>query len=618
MKEPLTLCMAGHVDHGKSTLLGRLLHELDLLPDGRVAALEAASAARGVPLEWSFVLDAFQVERDQAITLDITHVRLRTPLREFAIVDAPGHRDLLRNLVTGAAEASMALLVVDAHAGIETQTRGHLALLRVLGLNDVVVAVNKMDLVAWREDAFVAVRDELLSVMSTLGLNARAIIPVAARDGSNMLLPATLAPWWRGPTLVAALEALPDVDDAQRAQAPLRLPVQNVYRHDTQRIVAGRLTSGSVRAGDRVLLLPANRITRVASVEGWPGAPAAFAAGDNAGITLADPFVVQRGDLLCAVGAPPKMTRVFDAELFWLGRGDLSRGRRVGLRFGLYETVAQVEAIQYVLDGATLQARDATAVGEGAVARATLRCDSPVPVDAAADIPAAARFVLLDGGLIVGGGVADASGYPDQRVARVAASDNLVAVNHDVKARERARRSGHLGAVVWLTGLSGAGKSTLAMALERRLFDLGWFVYTLDGDNVRRGLNADLGFGPEDRQENIRRVGDVAALFADAGALCITAFISPYRDDRQRARAAAGTHRFLEIHVQADLATCEERDPKGLYRRARAGDVKQFTGIDSPYEVPQTADLVLDTSARTVDECVAELTTFVVERCAAA
>lgn len=611
----LTLCMAGHVDHGKSTLLGRLLNELDLLPDGKVAALEAASAARGVPLEWSFVLDAFQVERDQAITLDITHVRVRTPRREFAIVDAPGHRDLLRNLVTGAAEASAVLLVVDAQAGVEMQTRGHLALLRVLGIPQIVVAVNKMDLVDWSEARFDAVRNELHSALVALGLKATAIVPVGARSGANLVAPASEMPWWREGPLITAIEGLPDEDTGLAADGPIRLPVQNVYRQDLKRLVAGRLTAGRIAAGDEVLLLPANRITRVATLEGWPTAPASFAAGDNACVTFSDPYLIQRGDLLCDPKSPPKMTSVFDADLFWLGSGELTVGRRMALRFGPREALVRVAAIHHVLDDRTLLAGVAVAVAEGAVARVTLRTDVPVPVDDAQTVPAGARFVLVDGGLIVGGGVADAGGYPDLRPRSGHRSENLVAVSHDVRGAERARRSGHQGVVVWLTGLSGAGKSTLGIALERRLFDLGWFVYTLDGDNVRGGLNGDLGFSPKDRQENIRRVGEVAALFADAGAVCITAFISPYRDDRAQARASAGKHPFLEIYIDADLATCEARDPKGFYRRARAGEMKDFTGVDSPYEAPEAPDLTLKTGGRTIDECIDDLTAFVVARC---
>jgi bifunctional enzyme CysN/CysC len=611
MDEPLAICLAGHVDHGKSSVLGRLLHELGLLPDGKVAALEAASAKRGVPLEWSFVLDAFQLERDQAITLDTTRVRMKTPRRELLLIDAPGHRELIRNMVTGAADTSAALLVVDAFVGAEAQTRRHLALPRLLGVRDIVVAVNKMDLVGWREDRFNACRDELAAALKLLGLSPHAILPVSARDGTN-LTAAPPAAWWRGPTLIAALESLPE--RAADVEGPLRLPVQDVYRVDDKRVIAGRLSSGSLRVGDDLIALPSGRKARVLSLSSWPHAPDHAVAGDNVGIVLDLPLLIERGEMLCDIDKPPKVTAVFDADIFWLGPGELDIGRRLRLRVGTREVGGYVATIHHVFDDDTYGQRAAAAVAEGGVAHVTVRCDAPVAVDAYAAIPLSARFVLVDTGAIVGGGILDASGYPDQRRALIR-GDHLVAVRHEVTGIERGVRAGHSGAIVWLTGLSGAGKSTLAMALERRLFDRGWQVYTLDGDNVRHGLNADLGFVPEDRQENIRRIGEVAALFADSGIVCISAFISPYRDDRTRARSAAGERKFFEIYVKSPLATCEARDPKGLYRKARSGEVKGFTGIDSPYEPPERPDLIIDTETADVNACVEELLAFVVAGC---
>lgn len=609
---PVAVCIAGHVDHGKSTLLGRLLHELDLLPDGKVESLKAASEKRGVPLEWSFVLDSFQLERDQAITLDTTRVRVRTPRREFLIIDAPGHRELLRNLVTGAADTSAALLVVDAQTGAEQQTRRHLAFLRLLGVRDVIVAVNKMDLAGWSESRFAAVRESMDDAIARLGLHARAIVPVSAREGANLRLRAPGAPWWNGPTLVEALEALRV--PAPPAGGPLRMPVQDVYRVGEKRVVAGRIESGSLATGDEVLILPSNRAATVAELAGWPESPLTAGIGDNAGIVFSDQRVVERGDLVCSPLSPPKLTSVFDADVFWLGHGELASGRRLVLRIGTREVGARVAAVHHVLDDDTFARKAAPSVGEGGVARITLRCDAAVAVDDASVLPATGRFVFVDDGLIVGAGVIDASGYPDQRRAR-AASVDIVPVRHQVAAQERDARTGHRGAVVWLTGLSGAGKSTLALALERRLFDRGWNVYTLDGDNVRTGLNADLGFSPEDRQENLRRVGEVAALFADAGMVCVTAFISPYRDERARARVAAGDRPFIEVWVRSPLEACERRDPKGLYAKARAGTIKDFTGIDSPYETPESADLVIDTETLDVEASTAMLLDYVVAAC---
>ena len=334
-------------------------------------------------------------------------------------------------------------------------------------------------------------------------------------------------------------------------------------------------------------------------------------------LTFAEPVIVECGDLLCAPIEPARLTSVFDADIFWLGREPLAAGRRFELRIGTRAVAVRVAAIIHALDVDRLAPGASPDIATNGLGRVTLRCDVPVALDNATECIETGRFVLADAGVIVGGGLVDASRYPDQRRALRPTSRNVVAVDHQMSAAERGARAGHVGAIVWLTGLSGAGKSTLAMALERALFDRGWAAYTIDGDNVRRGLNADLDFSPEDRQENIRRVGEVAALFADAGLVCITAFISPFHDDRARARTAAGQRRFFEVHVNSALATCEARDPKGLYGKARRGEIKGFTGIDSPYEEPDAPDLVIDT--QNVDEaaCIAQLVEFVVTRCGA-
>jgi bifunctional enzyme CysN/CysC len=613
MAQSLAVCLAGHVDHGKSSLLGRLLHELDLLPEGKLAKLEAASASRGVPLEWSFALDALQLERDQAVTLDTTRVHVRTPRRELIVIDCPGHRELVRNLVTGAAGTTAALLVVDAQSGAEMQTRTHAALLRLLGIRDFVVAVNKMDVLDWSEARFNARRDEIATALAQLHVAVHAIVPTSARDGGN-IVDRPAASWWHGPTLVGALESLPGQWLAD-ADSPQRLPVQDIYRSGTQRVIAGRLAQGQLRPGDEVMVLPSGERAHVATLEGWPQVPTSAKAGDNVALTFTEPVIVERGDLLCEPERPARLTPVFDADVFWLGREALKAGRRFEVRVGARAVAVRVAAVIHALDVDRLAPRASDAVATNGLGRITLRCDVPVAVDDAAECFETGRFVLTDAGAIVGGGLVDASRYPDQRHALWPRSGNVIAVDHNISAGERRARSGHVGAIVWLTGLSGAGKSTLAMALERALFDRGWAAYTIDGDNVRRGLNADLGFSPEDRQENIRRVGEVAALFADAGLVCITAFISPFHDDRLRARAAAGQRPFVEVYVKSELSTCEARDPKGLYRKARRGEIKGFTGIDSPYEEPDAPELVIDTQHRDETACIAQLVEFVVTRC---
>ena len=414
--------------------------------------------------------------------------------------------------------------------------------------------------------------------------------------------------------MAGALEALPD-EPAAVAGAPLRLPVQDVYRDGTRRTVAGRIAQGTLQPGDEVMVLPSGARAHIATLDGWPHAPASVVAGDNVALTFAEPLIVERGDLLCPADAPARVTPVFDADVFWLGREPLAAGRQLELRIGTRTSSVRVAAIIDALDVDRLVPGPAQEIATNGLGRVTLRCAMPVALDDATECLATGRFVLADDGAIVGGGLVDARRYPDQRRTLRQASGNVIAVDHQISAAERGARSGHVGAVVWLTGLSGAGKSTLAMALERALFDRGWAAYTIDGDNVRRGLNADLGFSPSDRQENIRRVGQVAALFADAGLVCITAFISPFQDDRARARAAAGARPFFEVYVKSDLAACEARDPKGLYGKARRGEIKGFTGIDSPYEAPEAPDLVLDTQHADVASCTAQIVEFVVAHC---
>jgi bifunctional enzyme CysN/CysC len=611
----LSLVLAGHVDHGKSSLLGRLLHELDLLPAGKADELAALSASRGVPLEWSFALDGFQAERNQAITLDTTRVRMKTPSRELVVIDAPGHEELLKNMIGGASAASAALLVIDAAAGNEAQTLRHLHLLKLLGVRSLVVAINKMDLVQYSEAIFRQRERELAAVLDRVGLVAAAVIPVSARDGANLVARGALGDWFEGPTLVAALEALPEETAPQ--SLPLRLPVQDIYRFDGERIVAGRIESGSLAAGDELVFSPSGQSARVTRLFGPAGVEQPSAAmGENVGVVLDRPLVVDRGDLASQRADAPKLTAVFDAEIFWLSPKALVAGAELTMHLALRAVSVRVQAIRHRVDAAALELRPATRIEANDIARVTIRASEVVAVDNFAALPATGRFVLREGFETVGGGIIDAAGYPDRRNAPASTRD-LSTTTHDVSTRERAERFGHAGAVVWLTGLSGAGKSTLAMLLERRLFDAGYASFVLDGDNVRRGLNVNLGFSPEDRQENIRRVGEVAALFAEAGFVCITAFISPYRDDRRRARAAVDSAHFLEVYVKAGLAACERRDPKGLYRKAREGTLKNFTGIDSPYEEPAAPELVVDTTMEDAAACVERILLLVASRCRA-
>lgn len=606
----LKIVVVGHVDHGKSTMIGRLLYDTDSLPPGKEKELRAVSARRGVAIEWSFVLDAFQAERDQAVTIDTTQIWFNTEKRDYVIIDAPGHREFLRNMVSGAANADAAILVIDATEGMREQSRRHGYLLHLLGIRQVAVVVNKMDAVSFDSGRFDEISRDITGYLGEIGISPSVIVPVSARDGDNIASASSNTEWYGGPTLLEALDRFHSV--TQPIDQPLRFPVQDVYKFDNRRIIVGRIESGALRVGDRLLFSPSNNVARVKSIESWGSAvaPVAAGAGESVAITLDEQLFVERGDMASHMATPPMLTTVFRATLFWLAKKPLEAGKVYKMRLATQEARVTVQSIDRIIDTDTLAGRPGDTVERNDVAEVTLRSRRVLSVDEYRSMARTGRCVLVDGFDTVAGGVISMEGYPDQRQALTVKSTNLTAVEHRVSADTRFERNGHTGGILWFTGLSGAGKSTLAMAVEQRLFRKGYHCYVLDGDNVRHGLNANLGFSPDDRAENIRRVGEVAALFADAGMVCITAFISPYRSDRERARAAH-SEGFHEIYIEADLATCEGRDPKGLYKKARAGQIEDFTGISAPYEPPLVPELTVDTMALDVDQAVEQIVAYV-------
>lgn len=611
VRDLLRIVIVGHVDHGKSTLVGRLLHDTNSLPLGKVEEIRAMSDRRGMPFEYAFLMDALQAERDQGITIDTSQIWFNSDKRNYVIIDAPGHKEFLKNMITGAAQSDAALLIIDAVEGVREQSRRHGYLLHLLGIRQVAVAINKMDLVNYSEARFNEISTEYRAYLTGLGVTPTFILPVSAREGENIVTRSDAMQWYDGPTVVGALDCF--VSEPLSSELPLRLPVQDVYKFDERRIIAGRIESGRVTVGDEIMFSPSNKTARVKSLEVWPetlAKPASATAGYSVGLTLDEQIFVERGDIISHVRNAPVETDVFRARLFWLGHEPLSIGKTYKLKLNTTEAQVQVQKIEAVVDTGDLSSAAASQVERNQVAEIVLRSRRMVALDAFNDMPATGRFVLVDDYDIAGGGIISMEGYADQRQLITQRSTNIVKVEQGVSDDERARMNGHRGGVIWFTGLSGAGKSTLSVELERRLFEKGYSVYVLDGDNIRFGLNANLGFSPEDRSENIRRVGEVAALFARAGMIALTAFISPYRSDRDRARAAA-PDRFHEIYVQADVATCESRDPKGLYEKARRGEIKEFTGISAPYEAPETPELVVDTTTHSIEECVSQLAAYV-------
>jgi bifunctional enzyme CysN/CysC len=608
----LRIVVVGHVDHGKSTMIGRLLHETGSLPDGKMEELRQMSERRGMPLEWSFVLDSFQAERDQAITIDTTRIWLRTPGRDTVIIDAPGHREFLKNMISGASGADAAVLVVDAIEGVRDQTRRHAFLLKLLGFSQIAVVVNKIDLLKDSQSGFQNTSRATKEYLSSLGLVADFVIPISAQRGDNLASRSDATPWYSGPTLIEVLGLFKP--GQSRADRPLLIQIQDVYKFDDRRIIAGRVVSGIVRNGDELLFSPGDRTACVASIESFGALhPAVSAgAGESVGLILDEPIFVERGQVASLVDSAPPLSDVFRAQLFWLANEPMKTGASYRIKLGTAIANVTVKAIESVIDLDTLDVRHADRVERNDLANVVLRASIQLPFAGDLHDVVLGRFVLLDGFDVVGGGLANLEGFADQRRTHLGRARNVKRVESLVTRSDREARSGHRGAVIWLTGLSGAGKTTLANGADRILFSRGFNTFVLDGDNLRQGLNSDLGFTPEGREENIRRVGEVAALFASAGTIVISAFISPYKADRAKARAAA-IGSFHEIYVEAPLQTCERRDAKGLYQKARAGEIKDFTGVSAPYEVPIMPDLTIDTDAADVNSSIDQLVDYIIK-----
>jgi bifunctional enzyme CysN/CysC len=595
------IVIVGHVDHGKSTLVGRLLHETGSLPEGKLEMLKAVSARRGMPFEWSFLLDALQTERDQGITIDTTQIRFRTRSREVVLIDAPGHAEFLRNMITGASQADGALLIIDALEGVRDQTRRHGYLLHLLGVKQVAVVVNKMDRVDFSATRFAEIRNEISAHMTGLGVTPLAVIPISARDGDGVTERTSRTRWYDGPTVVEALDALEPAHPLE--QLALRLPVQAIYKFDDRRIVAGRIESGHLAAGDEIVIMPAGKIAKIRSVEGWPVTPVkgAQTAGRSVGITLDRELFLERGDVIAHVGSSPRDTRRIRARIFWLHDKELTKGEQILVRLGTRETRATVVAIEKAVDPGELSSVENKSIAKNHVGEVDISLAQPVAADPYTDNPRTGRLVIEVGGRIAGGGLV-LSVDAGQRAVPV----DIVPVESALNPDERSARYRHNGAVVWLTGLPASGKSTLARALERRLFASGGSPVLLDGDTLRAGLNGDLGFSAEDRSENIRRLAEVATHLARNGHVAIVAAVSPSRQDRAAARRIADAT-FREIHVATPAEICESRDPKGHYAKARAGALAAFTGIGNDYQAPERCELVLDTSMRSVSEATDEI-----------
>jgi len=597
----LRFVTCGSVDDGKSTLVGRLLYDSKTLLDDQLAALASESKVAGTTggeLDFALLVDGLQAEREQGITIDVAYRFFATQRRRFVVADTPGHAQYTRNMATGASAADLAVVLIDARKGVITQTRRHSHILALLGVRHVVLAVNKMDLVGFDADRFAAIVAEYRAMADSLGIAEVECIPVVSRDGDNIFTASTRMPWYVGPTLMAHLETVDVTGDI--THRPFRFPVQWVNRPNAEfRGFSGRIASGTVRPGDAISVQPSGQLSHVAGIVTSDGEQDHAVAGQSVTLVLADEIDVSRGDVL-TVGAAPLVSDQLAAHLVWFNDDAMLPGRRYVLKCGTASTGAVVSTLKHRVAIDTMEHQAATTLGTNDIGYVNLSLDRPLVCEAYREDRELGSFILIDpiSHHTVAAGMIDFSLRRATNIRRQALD-----VDKSVRARLKQQRP----CVLWFTGLSGAGKSTIANLVDRRLAELGRHATLLDGDNLRHGINRDLGFTSEARVENIRRVAEIAALFVDAGMIALVSLISPFRGDRDMARRRLDDGEFIEIHVATALSECERRDPKGLYARARAGELPNFTGVDQAYEAPQAPEITIDTwnmSAEAACECI--------------
>ncbi|MEQ1510152.1 MAG: sulfate adenylyltransferase subunit CysN [Sphingopyxis sp.] len=591
-KSLLRFITCGSVDDGKSTLIGRLLYDSKMIFDDQLSALEADSkrvGTQGAKIDFALLVDGLAAEREQGITIDVAYRFFATEKRKFIVADCPGHEQYTRNMVTGASTADLAVILVDARKGVLTQTRRHATLAHLLGVRHIVLAVNKMDLVGYDKATFDRITLAFRAFASELGITRFTAIPISGVVGDNVTAHSEAMPWYSGPVLLDHLNSV-EIGEDIAATSPFRMPVQWVNRpsHDF-RGFAGQIASGIVRPGDTVRILPSGKVTTIGRIVTADGDLTAAVSEQSVTLTLADEVDCSRGDVITIADDPPQVADRFEATFVWMAEEPMVPGRAYALKLATQSVSATIAAPKYQLNVSTLEHMAARTLDLNAIGVAELATDRPIVFEPYATSHTLGGFILIDK-------VSNATVAAGMISFALRRSQNVHAQALDISRDMHAAIKGQRPSVIWLTGLSGSGKSTIANLVEKKLHAAGRHSFLLDGDNVRHGLNKDLGFTEADRIENIRRVGEVARLMADAGLIVITAFISPFRAERAMVRAMVPDGEFIEIFVDTPLSVAEERDVKGLYKKARAGQLANFTGIDSPYEAPENPELHIDTT----------------------
>jgi bifunctional enzyme CysN/CysC len=608
-KSMLRFITCGSVDDGKSTLIGRLLYDSKMIFEDQLAALEADSrrvGTQGQEIDFALLVDGLAAEREQGITIDVAYRFFATEKRKFIVADTPGHEQYTRNMVTGASTADLAVILIDARKGVLTQTRRHSYLVHLLGIRNIVLAVNKMDLVDYDRTVFDSIVADYRDFADRIGIDVVVAIPISGFKGDNITGPSASTPWYQGPSLIHHLETVPIERDRDQAR-PFRMAVQWVNRPNLDfRGFSGQIASGVLRPGDAVRVLPSGKTSTVSRIVSLEGDLDQAVAGQSVTLCLADEIDCSRGDVIASAPAPPQVADQFEATLVWMGEEPLLPGRAYWLKLGTRTVSVTVQPPKYEINVNTLDHLAARTLELNAIGVAEITTDRPIVFEPYSDSRTLGGFILID--KLTHGTVAAGMLHFSLRRAQ-----NVHWQALDISRDMRATQKRQTPRVLWFTGLSGSGKSTIANLVEKRLFSQGLHTFLLDGDNVRHGLNKDLGFTDADRIENIRRVGEVARLMTDAGLIVLTAFISPFRAEREMVRAMMAEGEFIEVFIDTPIEVAEARDVKGLYAKARSGQLRNFTGIDSPYEAPETPDIRIDTTVTTPEEAAEQIVAWIVD-----
>ncbi len=586
MDKALKFVVVGHVDHGKSTLIGRLLADTNSVMDGVLTKVKNTCQEKGIEFEYAFLLDAFQEEQEQGITIDTTKIEFSTDKRDYTIIDAPGHKEFLKNMVSGASSAEAALLIIDAKEGVREQSKKHAYILSLIGVKQIYVIINKIDLVQYSQERFNEVKFEMDAYLRKLGIEAQKFIPISAKLGDNVAMSSSNLAWYQGETVLAAIDNFTKSEEMH--DKPLRVPVQDVYKFDARRIIAGRVESGSIKIGDKITLYPSLNTTTVKSIEEWKVQTESNQkkAGDCVGLTFNDEFFLQRGEVIARADEKPRVRNLLHCNFFWMGKEDLAIGKKYKLKLNTQEVECEIHTINSVVDSNTLEKIPGKhSLSKNDVGNLVIKTKQPVVFDAFSEIPTTGRFVLVDNNIVCGGGIIENTSNELQQREVVETKSELVSPKQGMVSNlEREKRQGHRGKVVWITGLLGSGKEKIAQYVERELFDKRMGVYYLDAGNIRFGLSSNLDYSEESRKEHVRRIAETANLFVQAGLIVVVSVVSPYKEHRALARQLIGENNFMEVFVDAPIEVCKQNNPHGIYSSADQGKISSVPGVNFPYE----------------------------------